>query len=129
MKYCTVCGKVSSKEYGEYGPHQYDEANNVVVKETTCTEDGIVSITCSICGESIEITMHATGHKDVDGDGLCDECGASMTQNNSTDGSTTGTCDKCGRNHLGESGGLYGYNGFICRLIAFIRMIVKVFGK
>ena len=38
-------------------------------------------------------------------------------------------CEKCGRNHVGETGGFFGYNGFVCRLIAFIRMVMKLFGK
>ena len=126
-KYCTVCGKVVSTTEGGYGPHHYDYDEVTVLQEPTCTREGIFEVYCTECGESLNFTISATGHEDADGDGVCDDCGAVL--NSSTDGTTTGTCDKCGRNHVGKDGGLFGYNGFICRIIAFFRMIAKLFGK
>ncbi len=128
-KYCTVCGRVASTTQGDYGAHHYvyDENHITVVKEGTCTEAAEYEVACEVCGESMHVVGTATGHVDADDDGVCDECGTDL--NSSTDGTTTGNCDKCGRNHAGKNGGLFGYNGFICRIIAFFRMIAKLFGK
>ena len=128
-KYCTVCGKVVSTTYGEYGPHTYiyDEEHITVIKDSTCTESGEFKVACAVCGETVDVYAEAEGHEDADGDGICDKCGASMNANE--DDAADGKCDKCGRNHAGKEGGIFGYNGIICRIIAFFRMIVKMFGK
>ncbi|MBQ6066652.1 MAG: hypothetical protein IJK89_07490 [Clostridia bacterium] len=127
-KHCTVCDKVVSTTEGSYGPHHYDYDNAVMIQEPTCTQNGIFEAYCSDCGESTTFTISAMGHEDADGDGLCDDCGASMSA--STDpGEASNKCDKCGKDHGGKQGGFFGYNGFICRLIAFFRMIKNLFSK
>ena len=130
-KYCTVCGKVASTTYGEYGKHQYDyndDSTITVIHHSSCTESGEYLVACTVCGEQITVYADAEGHEDVDGDGVCDKCGQSMNEGEGS-GSSSGTCDLCGRNHAGKEGGFFGYNGFVCRLIALIRRIVKLFSK
>lgn len=51
--------------------HNYVET---ISKEPTCTETGEKTYTCD-CGDSYTEEISATGHKDTDGDGVCDECG------------------------------------------------------
>ena len=51
--------------------HNYVET---ITKEPTCTEAGEKKYTCD-CGDSYTEEIPATGHKDTDGDGVCDECG------------------------------------------------------
>lgn len=51
--------------------HNYVET---ITKEPTCTETGEKTFTCD-CGDSYTEVIPAKGHKDTDGDGVCDECG------------------------------------------------------
>ena len=61
---------------------------NAVVTPPTCTEQGYTTYTCE-CGESyVDNYVNATGHKDDDYNGYCDDCGEFMP-------ATTG---KCGEN-------------------------------
>ena len=131
-KYCIVCGEVVSTTEGDYGPHQYDEDTEIAVQEQTCTQDGIYRCTCTLCGEENEIVIPAMGHVDEDNDGKCDRCSESLAPtpaDDSGNGTTTGTCEKCGRNHVGKTGGFFGYDGFVCKLISFFRMIKNLFSK
>ena len=130
-KYCTVCGYVASTTQGDYGPHTLDEDSLVVIREPSCTESGEYHFTCTECGETSVYTLDAMGHIDEDGDGKCDVCGQSMNPQTEDpgNGTTTGTCEKCGRNHVGKVGGFWGYDGFICKLIAFFRQIARLFSK
>jgi len=43
----------------ELAKHQYVEAERI---EPTCTEDGSVTYTCSVCGNTYDETISATGH-------------------------------------------------------------------
>ena len=66
--------------------HDYVET---VVKEATCTEDGLVSLECSLCGDRVEETVTAAGHVEEE----IPEVEATCTQ----EGSTAGTrCTVCG---------------------------------
>ncbi|MGN1419096.1 MAG: hypothetical protein ACI4W6_07185, partial [Acutalibacteraceae bacterium] len=68
---CEVC----HSEYGKLAEHKYDV---IPGKAPTCTEDGCEDyIACTECGEIVSEgkVIPATGHKDYDGDGTCDECG------------------------------------------------------
>ena len=56
------------------GEHSWDEGT--VTKEATCTEDGEIVYTCTVCGETYTEVIPATGHTDADGDNICDTCGA-----------------------------------------------------
>ncbi len=51
--------------------HQWDEGT--VTKEATCTEDGEMTYTCAICGETATTGIAATGHSYADGE--CTVCG------------------------------------------------------
>ena len=100
----------------------------------SCTESGVFYEICQDCGKVVrEGTEPAKGHLDRDGDGVCDRCGQDVNASSSTEEPGTvapsGACDKCGRDHAGKTGGFFGYNGFICRLIAFIRNLTKMFKK
>ncbi|MBQ9145461.1 MAG: hypothetical protein IJX70_03240, partial [Clostridia bacterium] len=75
--YCIACGaKVAD---GEVIPasHTWDEG--VVTTEPTCTETGVKTYTCAVCGETKEETLEASGHEIVDtgvvGYTKCSVCG------------------------------------------------------
>ena len=44
----------------EHSDHSYMES---ITKQPTCTSTGIKTYTCSVCGDSYEETLNATGHK------------------------------------------------------------------
>ncbi len=128
VKLCTVCGDGTTTEL-PLGTHKPEY---IVLTAPTCTETGTAQWICKVCDEVIEQdTLEAIGHHDENGDGKCDACG--MDLNSSTDdpdnGTTTGICEKCGRNHVGKTGGFFGYDGFVCKLISFFRMIKNLFSK
>ncbi len=87
--YCAVCGEVISSESITVPAtgHNYDDG--VITKEATCTEDGIITYRCGLCGDTYTETVEATGHtyelsfKYVDGVGVftytCTVCGDSYT--------------------------------------------------
>ena len=69
---CDTCGKVNVTE------HSY----STVVTAPTCTEDGYTTYTCN-CGDTyVDNPVAALGHKDEDGNFLCDTCGAEMPNEN-----------------------------------------------
>ena len=55
-------------------PHYHDYGDGVVTKKATCTENGVITYTCS-CGDSYTEEILAEGHK-FSGD-KCSVCGAS----------------------------------------------------
>lgn len=124
---CSVCGKSYDTEL----PISKHLATAQILQEPTCTEPGQYILVCKYCGETMgEVTVvAATGHEDADGDGVCDKCGVELSADHDHNSDQTGICDKCGRNHVGQTGGFFGYNGFVCRLIAFFRMIKNLFKK
>lgn len=65
--YCLDCGKYFDADGTELkdtslpaAGHKWEEKE--VIKEATCTEDGLRSLTCSACGEAKEETVAAYGH-------------------------------------------------------------------
>ena len=54
--------------------HEWD--NGTVTTPATCTDDGVLTITCGLCGATKTETIAALGHADNDGDNACDTCGA-----------------------------------------------------
>lgn len=74
--------------------HTWDDGT--VTQEATCTETGIMTYTCTDCGETKTETIPALGH-DWDA-GVLDE----------TTGITTFTCNRCGATMTSESGVLPG---------------------
>ena len=80
-----------------------------VTKEVGCIENGIRTFTCTVCGYSYDETIAAPGHKDNDGNGVCDVCGMNICKHEGADHiyavkatcASTGNieyyhCEKCG---------------------------------
>ena len=84
--YCTVCGEELSRETTvvEAG-HEWKEDEDASYG-ATCTTDGLIVYTCSVCGAVMEETIEATGHdyEAVVTDPTC-----------TTRGYTTYTCKNC----------------------------------
>ncbi len=119
---CTVCDKVVviTKSKGDH------PLERTALAEPTCTSTGSYKDVCRICGTVVEEGMlKANGHHDRNDDEFCDICGAPME----SESAATGVCDKCGKDHGDKVGGLFGYNGFICKLLAFFRSLTKLFSK
>ena len=58
---CDICGETIA--YGETIPatgHSYDDGT--VTTEPTCTEAGVMTYTCTVCGDTYTETIAATGH-------------------------------------------------------------------
>ncbi|MCD7837576.1 MAG: fibronectin type III domain-containing protein, partial [Clostridiales bacterium] len=64
--YCTVCGEELSRETTVVPAtgHTWDEGT--VTKEATDTEDGVMTYTCTVCGETKTEVIPATGTGTVD---------------------------------------------------------------
>ena len=59
---CRVCGKVTEAQVelpALGGEHSYQET---VTTPATCTQDGVKTFTCSVCGASYEEPIAQTGH-------------------------------------------------------------------
>ena len=87
---CTVCGKEISRETITVpaAGHQYSES---VTKGATCTETGVATYTCSVCGDSYTREIPALGHAYVD----------VVTAPTCTEqGYTTHTCSRCGDSYV-----------------------------
>ena len=50
------------------------EWTSAVTREASCTEEGVLTYTCSGCDESYTEPIPMIPHADADGDGLCDAC-------------------------------------------------------
>lgn len=71
--------------------HSYDEGT--VTREATCTEDGTMTYTCTICGATYEEVIAATGH----------DYEAVVTEPTATEkGYTTYTCKHCGDRYVSD---------------------------
>lgn len=57
---CSRCDYKDTKEIPATGNHAYGDW--VIVKEATCTEDGLRTQTCTVCGDVLEEVIKATGH-------------------------------------------------------------------
>ena len=64
------------------GAHEWGE--RVVRVKRSCTVDGEIRYTCSVCGSKKIEKEPALGHVDKDGDGICDDCHFSVDFNSST---------------------------------------------
>ncbi|MCD7881421.1 MAG: alpha-L-fucosidase [Clostridiales bacterium] len=83
---CTDCGE--TVEAGSVIPatgHSYEVTAS---QDATCTEDGSVTYTCSVCGDSYTETVAATGHSYEVTDSKAATC--------AEDGYVTYTCSVCG---------------------------------
>jgi hypothetical protein len=73
---CDECGfggeyKPDTPSQPEVHEHSYSAT---ISKNPSCTEKGVKSYICA-CGDSYNEDIAAVGHKDADGNGLCDVCG------------------------------------------------------
>ena len=69
---CEVCGETEEEIIPKKLDHAFDEQEYV---PPTCTSDGYLIMRCWICGFTDTIEEYeATGHKDLNNNGLCDVC-------------------------------------------------------
>ena len=54
--------------------HTHTWNDGEITKAATCTEEGVKTFTCAVCGETRIDAIHALGHTDSDNDGFCDNC-------------------------------------------------------
>lgn len=104
---CTVCGTeldaIKDHEFGEY----------VSDGNATCKENGTKTAECIYgCGLKDTVTDKgsATGHKDADGNGNCDDCNAEF-------------CDTCGKVHDNWMSMLF------CLIVDFIKLVISFFSS
>lgn len=67
----NICDRDPSHKLCADDNHKWDDG--VVTTEPTCTEDGVLTYTCSACGVTKTEVIEA-GHIDENGDELCDVC-------------------------------------------------------
>ena len=98
---CGVCGvTLEAQRVIAKLPHTYGEP--VTVKAPTCTGTGTAKRFCTVCGAAGEtVTLKAKGHRDDNGDKVCDDCGASLKSGNE--------CPYCGEVHSGFFGSILGF--------------------
>ena len=90
--YCTVCGAEISRETVTVSAtgHSY---TSEVMTEATCTEEGVMTYTCSVCGDTYTESIEATGH--TEGDAVIEnEVAATCTETGSYD--SVVYCSVCG---------------------------------
>ena len=99
-------------ECGLNGSHNYEMTD---FAEPTCTENGYMVFTCTVCGDSYtEAGEKATGHTDANNDGVCDTCNE---QTDDGSNSVMNKCKWCGKVHT----------GFFGKLIEFFHNILYFF--
>ena len=70
---CSVCGEILvAQEVTSKIAHTWNDGE--ITKAATCTEEGVKTFTCAVCGETRIDAIHALGHTDSDNDGFCDNC-------------------------------------------------------
>ena len=107
-----VCGNDAGHK--ETAPHTWD--NGRVTQNPTCTAKGVKTFTCTACGATRNEDIATVGHKDENGDGLCDyNCGTSMgggtPEQPSDPGQSSGEelCKYCHKPHTGFFGKIVGF--------------------
>ena len=86
--YCTVCGEEISRETVTISASGHSYNDGIVTTEVTCTEDGVITYTCSVCGDTYTVSVEATGHSY----GAAGTVDATETE----DGYIVYTCTACG---------------------------------
>ena len=72
--YCSVCLEIIEASR-PIAPHNFRSPDDII-SSPTCTEDGLCNKYCLVCKETFtNIVIPATGHSDINGDYLCDNCG------------------------------------------------------
>lgn len=113
---CVECGETKTASIAK-NPTNHASYGTVVknAADATCEADGYTGdVCCKGCGAVLTKgeTIPATGHADTDGDGACDDCGASLLQSNCS----------CGKNHTGPLSGLV---IFFHKIIYFFKNLFK----
>ena len=80
----------------ETAPHTWD--NGRVTQNPTCTGKGVKTFTCTVCGATRTEEIAAAGHKDADGNGVCDICSADLNPQQPTEPQSNCVC---GQYHTG----------------------------
>ena len=133
---CTATGLTDGVKCGECGKtltaqtvipktaHTYGAWT--VTRPATCTENGVETRYCTVCGTPETRPTAKVGHRDNNGDGLCDyACGTVMgeTPTQPTEPSQPSGGDKCplcGETHTGLFGRIV---GFFHRIAYFFRNV------
>lgn len=84
---CSRCDYKDTKEIPATGAHAYSDW--VIVKEATCTEEGLRTQTCDVCGDVIEEVLPKVDHTWNEGE-------VSKQPTCTEDGIKTFTCTVCG---------------------------------
>ena len=145
--YCTVCGDELSRENHtvDTTPHSYREA---ITTAPTCTEAGVNTVTCSVCGDTYTEVIDALGHDKVsheaqaptctnvgwDAYETCSRCDyttynelpkikhsyeAVVTAPTCTDGGfTTNTCSACGASYISDEVAALGHDMVVDAAVA-----------
>jgi hypothetical protein len=79
---CTVCGEKKTEKIE--GVHEHSWGDPVTTKAPTCSEEGIVTFTCS-CGEKLNGTVRPTGNHKWNNQGICTVCGDIKTSASPSD--------------------------------------------
>ena len=74
IQHQRVCSRNSS--HVEYADHIWNEG--VITRTPSCTQTGISTVTCTVCGAAVENVIPKNDHKDDNGDLFCDICGTQM---------------------------------------------------
>ena len=119
---CGVCGKEETEVIPALG-HQYGDKGEVT-REPSCTEDGVMTYHCTRAndGEKTE-PIPATGHKDADGDSVCDVCGSDIEHPSIFETFTCKMCDSY--NNLKDQP----IAGVIARIVHFFVHIAYYFSS
>ena len=86
--YCNLCGEWRKVE------HTYE----VSTEEATCGKDGLLTYTCTVCGDTYTEAIPATGNHIYDNacDVDCNVCGAVRDITHTFDNACDATCNVCG---------------------------------
>lgn len=88
--YCTDCGKrlAYGQTIAKTKNHTWDDG--IVTKEPTCTEKGVTTFTCSVCGSTKTRSIKSTGHS-------YGEYVVVKEPTTTEKGLKSKTCSKCGK--------------------------------
>ena len=106
-----VCG--NDPAHKETAAHTWD--NGRVTQNPTCAAKGVKTFTCTLCNATRTEEIATVGHKDDNGDGMCDYgCGTSMgvvTPNDPNPNEPSGEelCKYCHQPHTGFFGKIVGF--------------------
>lgn len=114
---CAVCKEVFDEgaTIAATGNHTPGSPVERIVSQPTCTVSGkrTVTVSCTVCGKILSQNtdeLYAKGHRGYQNDGVCDECGA-----------TVSNC-ACGKYHTGAMAGII---IFFHRILYFFRNLFR----